>query len=394
MDSTLRTVQFFVNGKAGECYVSGIPESVRIGFSADVMGTSLEIASIIHSTQATPLADKILEIKWTDTQESLYERSKNKSQPIRREAEGSMPALLCRNPEHFKIEGNVITRTAFGCNGLTSPFSTVMLDGVVEKMIKSVTVTILALPETEHSCGVVMIGGMFCLRSAPANPKGLGFWKAFSFGLSSFDGMIHSVDWSRPSIKLCHSPLRVGDQVVLEVNTQSKPDISRFFVNGKAGLNDNADLDQKLKIGFSLAGPGTSIRIDSITELYEPSEDDSDSTDDTTTNESEDIDEALFVSKHDKQSNHPKPEQVKVTAQPSGQKTDSVHRNPTAASSSTSKVPLKPQPLAAKVAARDHPAYEPFFAKLRSGKKTVFLAPEMREKGLNPAALSDPDMLV
>ncbi|KAK2947539.1 hypothetical protein BLNAU_17559 [Blattamonas nauphoetae] len=172
MDSTPRTVQFFVNGKAGKCYVSGIPESVRIGFSADVMGTSLEIASIVHSTQATPLADKILEIKWTDTQESLYERSKNKSQPIRREAEGSMPALLSRNPEHFKIEGNVITRTAFGCNGLTSPFSTVMLDGVVEKMIKSVTVTILALPETEHSCGVVMIGSQWNSKPIPQYKEG------------------------------------------------------------------------------------------------------------------------------------------------------------------------------------------------------------------------------
>ncbi|KAK2951096.1 hypothetical protein BLNAU_13939 [Blattamonas nauphoetae] len=31
LDSTPRTVQFFVNGKAGECYMSGIPSSVRIG---------------------------------------------------------------------------------------------------------------------------------------------------------------------------------------------------------------------------------------------------------------------------------------------------------------------------------------------------------------------------
>ncbi|KAK2940663.1 hypothetical protein BLNAU_24428 [Blattamonas nauphoetae] len=444
MVSSPRTVQFFVNGKAGKCYVSGIPESVRIGFSADVMGTSLEIVSIIHSTQATPLSDKMLEIKWTDTHKSMKERKKDRFRLIRKEPEGSMPALLSRNPEHFKIEGNVITRTAFGCNGLTSPFSTVMLDGVVEKMIKSVTVTILALPQTEHSCGVVLIGCLWKLRHIPKSLKALGIRKDDSFALCSFDGMIHRSDRDEKH-KPCHSPLQVGDQVVLEVNTKSKLDVSRFFVNGTSGQSEISDFSGKLKIGFSLAGPGTSIRIDTVTEQALP-EDDSDVTDSPTTNKEESkleeatklakkmndddlhamMDEAKqpsqieedernseththqsadptaktkisaepFVSEHRLPTNHSKPQPNKSTPQPSAPKTDSVHHNPTAASSSTSKVPLKSQSLAAKVSARDHPAYEPFFAKLRSGKKAVFIAPEMREKGLDPAALSDPDMLV
>ncbi|KAK2953792.1 hypothetical protein BLNAU_11195 [Blattamonas nauphoetae] len=75
-------------------------------------------------------------------------------------------------------------------------------------------------------------------------------------------------------------------------------------------------------------------------------------------------------------------------------KEGNTHHTPTTASSSTSKVPQKPNPLPVKVAARDHPAYQPFFARLKGGKKAVFMAPEMREKGLNPDALSDPDMLV
>ncbi|KAK2953360.1 hypothetical protein BLNAU_11645 [Blattamonas nauphoetae] len=99
MDSTPRTVQFFVNGTAGPYYVSGLPESVRIGFSAHVMGTSLEIPSITHSTQATPLADKMKEIRWTDTAESLKERYGSRNPQIRREAEGSMPALLLHKPK-------------------------------------------------------------------------------------------------------------------------------------------------------------------------------------------------------------------------------------------------------------------------------------------------------
>ncbi|KAK2954528.1 hypothetical protein BLNAU_10548 [Blattamonas nauphoetae] len=148
MDSTPRTVQFFKNGWAGKCYVSGIPESVRIGFSADVMGTSLQITSIIHSTQPTPLTDHMKEIKCTDTEQSLKERSTHPDKPIRREAEGSMPPLLSRNLDHFLIEGNVITLTYSGSNGLNTSFSTVMFYGLAEKSIKSLKITILALPQT------------------------------------------------------------------------------------------------------------------------------------------------------------------------------------------------------------------------------------------------------
>ncbi|KAK2954520.1 hypothetical protein BLNAU_10540 [Blattamonas nauphoetae] len=441
MDSNPRTVQFFVNGKAGDCYVSGIPESVRIGFSVNAMGTSLQIQSIIHSTQPTPLADTMIEIRWTGTEESLKERDERRYQPIRREAEGSMPALLSRFPKHFKIEGNVITRTAFGCNGLDSPFSTVMLDGEVKKAIKSVAITILALPQNECSCGVVMIGVLGADYHIAKIPNRLGVGIIGSIALCSLTGMVYNY-----SPKNCHSPLRVGDQVVLEVNTRSKPRTARFFVNGKNGQNEISLDDKSQIIGFSLAGPGTSIRIDAVTDLDKPSPYVTDVADVTMTNESQEIDESSkfseptslseamkgpnplpvsvmtsqqlsddtkqengqslttkpFMPFHhnpspselNQPSNLSKPQQSQSTPQPSTQKTDSVQANPKAASSSALKMRQKPQPLAAKVAARDHPAYEPFFAKLRGGKKAVFLAPEMREKGLNPEALSDPDMLV
>ncbi|KAK2953358.1 hypothetical protein BLNAU_11643 [Blattamonas nauphoetae] len=312
--------------------------------------------------------------------------------------------LLCRNPEHFKIEGNVITRTAFDSTGLNSPFSTVLFDGVVENAIKSVTITILALPQTEHSCGVVMVGCLFAGRFIPKSPKGLGIEKKYSFALCSIDGMIHRSKERKSSFKPCHSPLRVGDQVVLEVDTRSDACTSRFFVNGKAGEREISDIEEKQHFGFSLTGAGTSIRIDAVTDPDKPSQDGITIADIAKTNESEDLDEAPKIaeaakfakkipSEHEQSAPLPTTQPKQSMLQPSAQKTDSV-RNPTDASSSTSKVPLKPQPLAAKVSDRDHPAYEPFFAKLKSGKKAVFLAPEMREKGLNPAALSDPDMLV
>ncbi|KAK2940898.1 hypothetical protein BLNAU_24199 [Blattamonas nauphoetae] len=273
MESNPRTVQFFVNGKTAACYVSGIPESVRIGFSADVLGTSLEIASIVHSTQATPLEPKMKEIKWTDTEQSLNERSRKQYHSILREAKGSMPALLSRNPDHFQIEGNVITHKAFGCNGLTSPFSTVMFRNVGMEIVRYVAITILALPQTEHLDGVVLIGCLRNRRLIPKSPKGLGIQKKWSFALCSSDGMIQRSEWGKTCSTPCHSILQVGDKVVMEVNTRSPSDITRFYVNGKAGQNEISKFSLEQMIGFSLAGPGTSIRIDAFKSHIKPLQD-------------------------------------------------------------------------------------------------------------------------
>ncbi|KAK2946618.1 hypothetical protein BLNAU_18454 [Blattamonas nauphoetae] len=57
LDSTPRTVQFFVKGKAGRCYMSGIPSSVRIGFSVKGEGTSFRIDNISRLSRPTPITD-------------------------------------------------------------------------------------------------------------------------------------------------------------------------------------------------------------------------------------------------------------------------------------------------------------------------------------------------
>ncbi|KAK2957329.1 hypothetical protein BLNAU_7707 [Blattamonas nauphoetae] len=64
LDSTPRTVQFFVNGEAGECCVSGIPSSVRIGFSLYGEGTSFRIDNISRLSQPTPISKVMREGKW------------------------------------------------------------------------------------------------------------------------------------------------------------------------------------------------------------------------------------------------------------------------------------------------------------------------------------------
>ncbi|KAK2957316.1 hypothetical protein BLNAU_7694 [Blattamonas nauphoetae] len=64
LDSTPRTLQFFVNGEAGERYMSGIPSSVRIGFSVNGCGTSFRIDYIPRLTQPTPISDEMEEVEW------------------------------------------------------------------------------------------------------------------------------------------------------------------------------------------------------------------------------------------------------------------------------------------------------------------------------------------
>ncbi|KAK2944521.1 hypothetical protein BLNAU_20570 [Blattamonas nauphoetae] len=336
MDSTPRTVQFFVNGQAGKCYLSEIPESVRIGFSADVMGTSLQITSIVHSKQATPLTGKMKEIKWTDTEESLKERDENRSQLIGREV-GSMPALICRDQEHFKIEGNVITRSTFDSDGLVSPFSTVMLDEAVQKTIHSLAITVLALPQTESSCGVVMLGCQDPNEPVLESPEALGLSANYSFALCSIDGMVYHSKWGKHPSKPYHSPLQVGDQVVLEINTKSSELVTHlfarsrpgrirysFYVNGEVRPDGITYSATQLNLGFSLAGPGTSIRIDAVTELDRISQ------------------QSLPMQRIPKDAS--KTRTNLSPPPPPPPRNDSIHHSPTTAHSSTSKESPKPPP--------------------------------------------------
>ncbi|KAK2952896.1 hypothetical protein BLNAU_12217 [Blattamonas nauphoetae] len=64
MESTPRTVLFFVNGESGRCFVSGIPRSVRIGFSVSGQGTSFRIDRIAKQQRPTPLTPEMREITW------------------------------------------------------------------------------------------------------------------------------------------------------------------------------------------------------------------------------------------------------------------------------------------------------------------------------------------
>ncbi|KAK2957967.1 hypothetical protein BLNAU_7143 [Blattamonas nauphoetae] len=64
MDSTPRKVQFFVNGKDGGSYVSGLPPSVKIGFSVSNFGLSFRIDRITQHEHPTPITPEMKEIRW------------------------------------------------------------------------------------------------------------------------------------------------------------------------------------------------------------------------------------------------------------------------------------------------------------------------------------------
>ncbi|KAK2946610.1 hypothetical protein BLNAU_18446 [Blattamonas nauphoetae] len=65
LNSTPRTVQFFVNGEAGRFYVSGIPSSVRIGFSIFEKQTSFRIDNISRLSRPTPILEGMEEVKFS-----------------------------------------------------------------------------------------------------------------------------------------------------------------------------------------------------------------------------------------------------------------------------------------------------------------------------------------
>ncbi|KAK2945337.1 hypothetical protein BLNAU_19726 [Blattamonas nauphoetae] len=63
MHSTPRTVQFLLNGESSRWFVTGLPPSVRIGFSVFAQETSFRIDRIVKQTQPTPMHQYIPELK-------------------------------------------------------------------------------------------------------------------------------------------------------------------------------------------------------------------------------------------------------------------------------------------------------------------------------------------
>ncbi|KAK2951399.1 putative Membrane-associated tyrosine- and threonine-specific cdc2-inhibitory kinase [Blattamonas nauphoetae] len=64
LNSTPRTLQFFVNEKAGKYFMSGIPSSVRIGFSIQHENSSIRIDNLLRLPRPTPTSMRMKKLKW------------------------------------------------------------------------------------------------------------------------------------------------------------------------------------------------------------------------------------------------------------------------------------------------------------------------------------------
>ncbi|KAK2948783.1 hypothetical protein BLNAU_16318 [Blattamonas nauphoetae] len=64
LDSNPRTTLFFVDGQSADVVVVDLPESVRIGFSANDTGTEVRFDRITNLNRAIPFTDQMTILEW------------------------------------------------------------------------------------------------------------------------------------------------------------------------------------------------------------------------------------------------------------------------------------------------------------------------------------------
>ncbi|KAK2947833.1 hypothetical protein BLNAU_17253 [Blattamonas nauphoetae] len=185
----------------------------------------------------------------------------------------ALPPLLFTNPAHFTIDWTTITHSAISlpskeCNDASS----VILGDSVTKGTVSVTMTILSLP-IPNRVGSVRMGLVQSTAAVPQLGEFIGWDVKDSLSLNSSTGNLSrntpSTGYS-PQFEFCHSQLKEGDCVRMEVDMDSKPRTVQFFVNGKCGFSFVSGLPPSVRIGFAVSGQGTFCRIDRIARQERP----------------------------------------------------------------------------------------------------------------------------
>ncbi|KAK2947840.1 hypothetical protein BLNAU_17260 [Blattamonas nauphoetae] len=246
MESMPRTLQFFVNGESGRCFVSGLPPSVRIGFSVSSRRTSFRIDRIVEQTQPTPTLQYMHEIEVAPLQ-------------IR-------PSLFSKNLRHFFLRNTTITHSPLGQNSFNSDY-TLLLKEKITSGVVSMTLTLLC------QRGAINFGLIDSNTPVPKLGDAVGSDVENSVSLYSCYGLLyhntpstsHEID-----VKYCHSVLREGDCVRMEVDMESTPRTVQFFVNGETGQCFVSGLPPSVRVGFSAYAQESSFRIDRISKQEKP----------------------------------------------------------------------------------------------------------------------------
>ncbi|KAK2958430.1 hypothetical protein BLNAU_6700 [Blattamonas nauphoetae] len=197
----------------------------------------------------------------------------------------ALPHLLIADSAHFTVHSTIFTRTYVGdvLFGLT-PVSTILIEDAFTQGVVSISTTLLSLPiaypYTSHSIisasdlnGMVSLGLQDSSSPVPKFSEDLGMDVKDSVSLDSLSGSIWrntpSSPFKGPSTN-CHSKMKEGDCLRMEVNLDSTPRTVQFFVNGKSGDCFVSGLPASVRIGFASPAEDTSFRIDRITRLSQP----------------------------------------------------------------------------------------------------------------------------
>ncbi|KAK2952897.1 hypothetical protein BLNAU_12218 [Blattamonas nauphoetae] len=169
----------------------------------------------------------------------------------------TLPPLLFTDPSHFIINETALTRSEvdLGVLEFARPSSALLRDPITSGII-SVTITIQALPSIDH---FVRFGVLDSTAPVPKTGATLGWDVEDSLSLTSMRGSLGSNPPSTlhsPHFEPCHSELREGDCVRIEVDMKSTPGTVQFFVNGESGRCYMSGLPPSVRIGFTLFGQG------------------------------------------------------------------------------------------------------------------------------------------
>ncbi|KAK2951121.1 hypothetical protein BLNAU_13964 [Blattamonas nauphoetae] len=182
-------------------------------------------------------------------------------------ATSAIPSIILTGPSDFQVHHSYITRTILGKDkDGSSAWSSVFLADIFTNGVISVEVTLLSV---DYNCGGVNIGLMDYSSPLPEVGQPLGDEVENSVNLNVNGHLTIGIPLMFASGP-CHSELKEGDCVRMEVDLDSTPRTVRFFVNGETVERYISGIHSSVRIKFSLFGEGTSIRIDNISRLPRP----------------------------------------------------------------------------------------------------------------------------
>ncbi|KAK2956494.1 hypothetical protein BLNAU_8548 [Blattamonas nauphoetae] len=176
--------------------------------------------------------------------------------------------FILSDPSRFRVDSNVITFLGDENDifNLSQSASAILHD----IFLSGAFLFTITIQSCSNSLGVFYVGLVDSTTPLPQEKQNLGCDVKNSIGLHKF-GSLHYNTPSSNTYEYCHSSLKEGDCIQMEVDLFSTPRTVQFFVNGVYGEHYLSGIPSSVRIGFSGWGPGTSFRIDEIARLSRPS---------------------------------------------------------------------------------------------------------------------------